>query len=229
MSTYTTFVELAFERLSKELGIPKGFVVALYEEKDSWSFISKLAQLVEAVFTRAVVDALREPLIIDVISNLPQEVRINLLRKMNIIDSDQKSMFKAIAEIRNQYIHDLSNVDVPLDVYIRNLEDGARKGFFKRFKPYIVDPRMSVSEFILECRPQVFHVCVLQLLKVHGTVSSINNRKDHEAFRLQQAARLLPARKKGEMLPMDRVTVSEYVTQARDVLKREGLFVPQFE
>ncbi|MDR2958728.1 MAG: hypothetical protein LBV10_04225 [Stenotrophomonas sp.] len=229
MSTYTTFVELAFERLSKELGIPKGFVVALYEEKDSWSFISKLAQLVEAVFTRAVVDALREPLIIDVISNLPQEVRINLLRKMNIIDSEQKSMFKAIAEIRNQYIHDLSNIDVPLDVYIRNLEDGARKGFFKRFKPYIVDPRMSVSEFILECRPQVFHVCVLQLLEVHGTVSSINNRKDHEAFRLQQAGRLLPAKKKGEMLPMDRVTVSEYVTQARAVLKREGLFVPQFE
>lgn len=229
MSTYTTLVELAFERLSKELGIPKGFVVALYEEKDSWSFISKLAQLVEAVFTRAVIDALREPLILDVISNLPQEVRINLLRKMNIIDSEQKSMFKAIAEIRNQYIHDLSNIDVPLDVYIRNLEDGARKGFFKRFKPYIVDPRMSVSEFILECRPQVFHVCVLQLLKVHGTVSSINNQKDHEAFRLQQAGRLLPARKKGEMLPMDRVAVSEYVTQARDVLKREGLFVPQFE
>ena len=35
MSTYTTLVELAFERLSKELGIPKGFVVALYEDKDS--------------------------------------------------------------------------------------------------------------------------------------------------------------------------------------------------
>lgn len=229
MSTYTTLVELAFERLSKELGIPKGFVVALYEEKDSWSFISKLAQLVEAVFTRAVVDALREPLILDVISNLPQEVRINLLRKMNIIDSEQKSMFKAIAEIRNQYIHDLSNIDVPLDVYIRNLEDGARKGFFKRFKPYIVDPRMSVSEFIRDCRSQVFDVCVMQLLTVHSTVSSINNQKDHEAFRLQQAGRLLPARKKGEMLPMDRVAVSEYVTQARDVLKREGLFVPQFE
>lgn len=229
MSTYTTLVELAFERLSKELGIPKGFVVALYEEKDSWSFISKLAQLVEAVFTRAVVDALREPLIFDVISNLPQEVRINLLRKMNIIDSEQKSMFKAIAEIRNQYIHDLSNIDVPLDVYIRNLEDGARKGFFKRFKPYIVDPRMSVSEFIRECRSQVFDVCVMQLLTVHAKVSSINSQKDHEAFRLQKAGRLLPAMKAGEMLPMDRLTVSEYVTQARDILKREGLFVPQFE
>lgn len=229
MSAYVRSVEVAFERLSKELGIPKGFVVALYEEKDSWSFISKLAQLVEAVFTRAVVDALREPRIIDVISNLPQEVRINLLRKMNIIDSEQKSMFKAIAEIRNQYIHDLSNVDVPLDVYIRNLEDGARKGFFKRFKPYIVDPRMSVSEFIRECRSQVFDVCVMQLLTVHAKVSSINSQKDHEAFRLQKAGRLLPAMKAGEMLPMDRLTVSEYVTQARDILKREGLFVPQFE
>ncbi|HIE1100332.1 TPA: hypothetical protein ACXJQL_002902 [Stenotrophomonas maltophilia] len=229
MNTYTTFVELAFERLSKELAIPKGFVVALYEEKDSWSFISKLAQLVEAVFTRAVVDALREPLILDVISNLPQEVRINFLRKMDIIDSEQKSMLKAIAEIRNQYIHDLSNVDIPLDVYIGKLEDGARKGLFKRFKPYLVDPKTSVSEFILECRPQVFHVCVLELLKVHGKVSTINIRKDHEAFRLQQAGRLLPAKKKGEMLPMDRLTVSEYVTQAKDILKREGLFVPQFE
>ncbi|WP_409460837.1 hypothetical protein ACK1O1_01950 [Stenotrophomonas maltophilia] len=229
MSAYVRSVEVAFERLSKELGIPKGFVVALYEEKDSWSFISKLAQLVEAVFTRAVVDALREPRIIDVISNLPQEVRINLLRKMNIIDSEQKSMFKAIAEIRNQYIHDLSNVDVPLDVYIRNLEDGARKGFFKRFKPYIVDPRMSVSEFIRDCRSQVFDVCVMQLLTVHAKVSSINSQKDHEAFRLQKAGRLLPAMKAGEMLPMDRLTVSEYVTQARNILKREGLFVPQFE
>ena len=47
MSTYTAFVELAFERLNKELAIPKGFAVALYKEEDSWSFISKLAQLVE--------------------------------------------------------------------------------------------------------------------------------------------------------------------------------------
>ncbi|MCF3526950.1 MULTISPECIES: hypothetical protein [Stenotrophomonas] len=229
MSTYTAFVELAFERLNKELAIPKGFAVALYKEEDSWSFISKLAQLVEAVFTRAVVDALREPLIFDVISNLAQEVRINFLRKMNIIDSEQKSMFKAVAEIRNQYIHDLSNIDVPLDAYIKNLEDGARKGLFKRFKPYFVDPKMSIEKFISQCRPQVFHVCVLELLKVHGKVSSINIQKDHEAFRLQQAGRLLPAKKQGEMLPLDRLTVSSYVTQARDVLKREGLFVSEFK
>ncbi|HEL2959334.1 hypothetical protein ACQ5SB_06705 [Stenotrophomonas geniculata] len=229
MSTYTAFVELAFERLNKELAIPKGFAVALYEEEDSWSFISKLAQLVEAVFTRAVVDALREPLILEVISNLPQEVRINFLRKMNIIDSEQKSMFKAVAEIRNQYIHDLSNIDVPLDAYIKNLEDGARKGLFKRFKPYFVDPKMSIEEFISECRPQVFHVCVLELLKVHGAVASMNIKKDHEAFLLAQTRRLLPERNEKQFLQTYELDVMEYVRKAKDVLKREGLYTLRFQ
>lgn len=231
MSDNRKFIELAFERLSKELGISKKFVVDLYAEENSWSFTSKLAQLVEGTFTHAIVEALGEPKARRVVSNMTQASRIELLRDLGYVDTKQKTLFLAVAEIRNQYIHNVSNVDRTLADYIRAQEPRDAKALYNKFRPFFVgqDKAMSLDVFIADCKVQMFYACSLQLLKVHGDVSGDKARKDHEARRLAEAGRLLPARKKGEMFPLDRLTVSSYVTQARDILKREGLFVPEFK
>lgn len=93
MDTNKELLKIAFKQLSKQLKIPENFIIDIHDDENSWSFISKLAQLVEGVFTTVLVQRLNEPEIFDTISNLPQAVRITLSHDLKIISRDQRFLF----------------------------------------------------------------------------------------------------------------------------------------
>lgn len=223
MSTYKKILEIAFRKLSKKLSVDEKFIVDIYDDEQSWSFISKLAQLLEGVFTEIIVQRLNEPETFGTISNLPQSARIALSHDLKIINKEQKLIFLTIAEIRNDYIHNISNMGVSLNEYLSRLKKSRQTELFKRFKPFISDEEITSEKFIEDCKNQIFIVCALEILKAHANVEALHAKWKNKNFRAEQAEKLLPKRLENSLFIEDRLVILDHVKNARDILKKNGL------
>lgn len=155
MDTFKKILKISLRSLHSDLKISKDFIIAIHEEKNSWSFISKFAQLIEGIFTKILVQRLNEEATYNTISNLPQSVRLNLAFDLNLITKEQKFLFLTIAEIRNDYIHNISNVEVNLTDYLKTLKVDRIKEIYKRFKPFILNEEIkSHEDFVEACKPR---------------------------------------------------------------------------
>lgn len=223
MDTNKELLKIAFKRLSKQLKIPENFIIDIHDDENSWSFISKLAQLIEGVFTTVLVQRLNEPEIFDTISNLPQAVRIILSHDLKIISRDQRFLFLTIAEIRNDYIHNISNVDSSLKDYLSNTKSERKKEIFKRFRPFLTDKEITTEYFIENSRNIFFLACALEIVKTHGDVEGLVASRRHKIFRTGQAEKLLPKQRVNALFLEDRMTVLNWMRNAKGVLKQNGL------
>jgi hypothetical protein len=223
MSSYKQLLKIAFKKLSKQLKVTEDFITDIHEDENSWSFISKLAQLVEGVFTTTLVQRLNEPEIFDTISSLPQITRIALSHDLKIISRDQRFLFLTIAEIRNDYIHDISNVGSSLNDYLSGLKSDRKKEIFKRFKPFLEDKEMAIESFIENSRNIFFVACALEIVKIHGDVEGLDAERSHKVFRANQAERLLPKKIEDTLYLNDRMAVLDWMKNAEEVLKNNGL------
>lgn len=223
MSTYKNILKIAFRKLGTQLKVTEDFIIDIHDDENSWSFISKLAQLVEGVFTSTLVQRLNEPEIFDTISNLPQITRISLSCDLKIISKEQKLLFLTIAEIRNDYIHNLSNFGSSLKDYLSNLKPERKKEILKRFKPFMEEKEMALESFIENSRNIFFVACALEIVNIHGNMEGLDSARRHKAFRTNQAEKLLPKKLEGTMYIDDKMTVLDWMKNARNVLKKNGL------
>ncbi|HGY1007971.1 TPA: hypothetical protein ACNUUR_000523 [Aeromonas salmonicida] len=223
MSTYKKILEIAFRTLSKKLSVDEKFIVDIYDDEQSWSFISKLAQLFEGVFTEILVQRLNEPETFGMISNLPQSTRIALSHDLKIINKEQKLIFLTIAEIRNDYIHNIPNMGVSLNKYLSRLKKSRQTEIFKRFKPFISDKEITSEKFIEDCKNQIFIVCALEILTAHANVEALHAKREHKNFRAEQAEKILPKKLENSSFIEDRLVIFDHVENARDILKKNGL------
>ncbi|POZ60261.1 hypothetical protein [Chromobacterium alticapitis] len=224
MDQFKSILKVVFKKLSVDLGVAESFIVDLHDEENSWSFISKLAQLIEGVFIKVLVRRLNEPEIFNTISNLPQSVRINFAHDLKIISRDQKYLFLTVAEIRNDYIHNVSNVGLSMSDYFSSLKEARVKEIFKRFKPFILDEKiLTPNNFLSDCTNQIFFVCASEISRMYGRVEGIEAERRHNSFRSEQAEKLLPKKINGTMYLEDRMVVYNYIKIAREILKKNGL------
>ncbi|MFM5257254.1 hypothetical protein ACET9N_03355 [Aeromonas veronii] len=223
MSTYKRALKIAFGNLSNKLSVDEKFIIDIYEDEQSWSFISKLAQLIEGVFTEILVQRLNEPDTFGMISNLPQSTRIALSYDLKIIDKEQKFIFLTIAEIRNDYIHNISNMGVSLNEYLSELKKPRQTEIFKRFKPFISDQEITSEKFIEDCQKQIFIVCALEILKAHANVEALHAIRKHKNFRAKQAEKLIPKKLERSSFIEDRLMILDHVENSRDILEKNGL------
>lgn len=93
MSISKNILKSAFRDLSKKLGATEDFIIDIHKEENSWSFTSKLAQLIEGVFTKILVQKLKEPEIYSTKNNLPHATRINLPHDFKIINKEKNYFF----------------------------------------------------------------------------------------------------------------------------------------
>ena len=229
MHTFKKILQISLKKLHSDLNISQDFIVGIHDEKNSWSFISKFAQFIEGLFTKILVQRLSEEGTYNTISNLPQSVRLNLAFDLNLITKEQKFLFLTIAEIRNDYIHNISNVEVTLSDYLKTLKVDRIKEIYKRFKPFFLDEKItSHEEFVDDCMNAIFTVCALEIARVHGKIEGYAAKRKHAEFRSKQAERLLPKQADGSMYMTDTGMVHDYVREARETLKKAGLFKLQF-
>lgn len=117
----------AFE---KKLGLPSGFYVKLLDE-DDWSFVIKLNALFEGACTHALVARLSAPEIEGSISQLEfadtARGKIKLLTSLACITSEQAAVLRALAELRNSLVHNVSKITFSFDEYLKTLDTNQRK------------------------------------------------------------------------------------------------------
>lgn len=229
MDTFKKILQISLKKLHSDLNISQDFIVGIHEEKNSWNLISKLAQFIEGLFTKILVQRLNEEATYNTISNLPQSVRLNLAFDLNLITKEQKFLFLTIAEIRNDYIHNISNIEVNLTDYLKTLKVDRLKEIYKRFKPFIIDEKIkSHEDFIDGCVNAIFTACCLEISRVNGDMEVYAAARKHAQFRAKQAERLLPKQADDSMYLTDTGMVQDYVKEAREILKKASLFKLQF-
>lgn len=229
MDTFKQILQIALKRLHSDLKISQDFASSIHGEQNSWSFISKFAQFIEGVFTKILVQRLGEEDTYDTISNLPQSVRLNLAYDLKLTSKEQKFLFLTVAEIRNDYIHNVSNFEVSLSDYLKKLKAGRLGEIYKRFNLFNLGENVkSKEDFVENASDAIFISCTLEVVRILGGVEGYAAERKHASSRAKQAESLLPRKADNAMYMTDMSMVLEYVSEAKDILKKAGLFKIQF-
>jgi energy-converting hydrogenase A subunit M len=113
----------AVEALVKELSLPEGFYDELLQE-DDWSFIIKLHALVEAAVTGLLLEALGQKELHDVISKLALSDKymgkMAIIKSLSLLKDEYRRFIVTLSQVRNDFVHDVSNVSASLKEYIVN-------------------------------------------------------------------------------------------------------------
>jgi hypothetical protein len=111
----------AIAELEKELGLPNDFYLNL-EKDDDWSFVIKLHALLEAAISGLLVEVLGYQELLEVISQLEMSNnttgKIALVKALGLLDSEYRTFIRKLSEIRNKFVHDVSNVGITLQEYV---------------------------------------------------------------------------------------------------------------
>ena len=103
-----------YASLESRLGIPSGFIENLDSEKDDWAYIVKTAVLCEAAVTHALVSIVADDenrsVWYDHFSDLPNGKRLELAVKLRVISKGVKDQLNAVAQFRNSFAHEVSNL-----------------------------------------------------------------------------------------------------------------------
>lgn len=127
---------LNLAHLEKSLNLPAQFLEKLVGE-DDWSFIIKVHALLEAAFSHLLTEYLGKPELSEIFSRMElsnsHTGKIVFAEKLNLVDKDTRRFLRKLSEIRNQFVHDVSNVNLDLNGYIRRKDKNGQTEFKKAF------------------------------------------------------------------------------------------------
>lgn len=155
------------------LGLPGGFYDSLLKS-DDWSFVVKLNALFEAACTEALVARLACPEIADNLARLDfadnRKGKVRLCFELNIISDEQRLALNDLAELRNDLVHKVENVNFSFDQYVEKLSKGKQETLVKRWGRNLNDTlsfhdvTVSKSDFVLENFKLVIWMCCADTL-----------------------------------------------------------------
>jgi hypothetical protein len=123
--------------LEKELGLPKGFFHRLAEE-DDWSFVIKFHALIEAAITHLLVSFFENQSLRSIFSRLELSNfttgKIAFVKNLDLIDTRSVTFIQKLSEIRNRFVHDVTNVDKNLNGFFDELKPNDLKGYLTALK-----------------------------------------------------------------------------------------------
>ena len=119
------FLEKRVHEIEKDLTIPKGFFWSLLKE-DDWSFIIKLHSLIEAAVTQLLLKEIARPELENVFANIElsnsRAGKMVFLKDLGLLKPYHRYV-RVLSEIRNDFVHNISNVKVSLKEYLDNKPD----------------------------------------------------------------------------------------------------------
>ena len=157
--------------LESELGLPNAFFRGLLDEND-WSFVIKLHSLIEAAATRLLVVALGKPELEEIISRIELSGKttgkLAFFKSLDLLDSESRGFIQTLSEVRNKFVHDVSNVSITLEEYVESLDDSGKKGFNTVFKwkyKNINEIDIQQSDGIYDVHTWIKCICVILIDK----------------------------------------------------------------
>ena len=121
--------------LETRLGVPKGFVIGLHDEKDDWTFVVKMAVFVEAAVTRVLVQHLGNDLMYDHMASITNGRRLELARVLGVLDPHEAGALNALATVRNAFAHNVANLNGSLATYVDSLTGDQKVNLIVRLVP----------------------------------------------------------------------------------------------
>src|SRR3989338_4244438 len=155
----------------KELKLPKGFFKKLLKE-DDWSFIIKIHSLVEAAVTYLLVKEIKKPLensLYRLELSSTRTGKIAFLKDLGLLE-EYRSFIKRLSEIRNNFVHDISNINISLNKFLDNNNE-IKKPLVKDITSFlkdnieIGDKKIPAKRFAEEHPKSGIWVVVLLMLK----------------------------------------------------------------
>lgn len=126
----------AISKILEASGVPSSFVDLLIHESD-WSLVIKLHALFEAVLANLIVQELKRPALLQVVSNLPfndtKAGKVAFARALGLLDKREVSFLRGLSELRNALIHNVKNVAFELENHVACMTETQRKKFKSEF------------------------------------------------------------------------------------------------
>lgn len=115
--------------IEKTLGLPRQLFVSLLDEPSDWSFVIKLAVILEAALTQVIASQLDTPELQRHLARLNLDGRtgkLQLALDLGVIDQIVTSKIRAISEMRNTFAHDVTIINKSLNDIIESMTEHQR-------------------------------------------------------------------------------------------------------
>ncbi len=110
--------------ISRTLGLNQQVILDLIDEPSDWSFVIKLAVIVEAALTQAIASRLDTTELQQHLNRLSvggRTGKIQLASDLGMLGPKAVARLKSIASLRNVFAHDVSVIGLSLGVYVESL------------------------------------------------------------------------------------------------------------
>jgi hypothetical protein len=129
--------------IENQLGLPTGFLIDLYTHEDDWSFVIKSHAFLEAALTHLLADHLGKEDLLPVFAYLEtsnvRTGKLAFVKAFDLLDKGARRFIHTLSELRNDLVHEVSNVNFDFATYMSNLSDKERKGFIGAFDYALVE------------------------------------------------------------------------------------------
>ena len=126
--------------IEKELGLPAGFLFALYGE-DDWSFIIKSHAVIEAWVSVELTRALKDNRLTPVFESLELSTadtgKLAFAKALGLLTDRQRRFIRRLSELRNRLVHNIRNVSFELRDYVQHLDTNQLKSFVEAVTHFV--------------------------------------------------------------------------------------------
>jgi hypothetical protein len=129
--------------IENQLGLPTGFLLSLYTHEDDWSFVIKSHAFLEAALTHLLAEHLGKEDLLPVFAYLEtsnvRTGKLAFVKAFDLLDKGARRFIHTLSELRNDLVHEVSNVNFNFATYVSSLSDKERKEFIGAFEYALVE------------------------------------------------------------------------------------------
>lgn len=213
--TASRVMNTVLKDLERENKLPPGYLTSLKRVDTDWDYFVKLALILEALLTRAIVLESGDPASYDSTSKMSQGKRLQRAGEYALLDEVERKMLFTIAMVRNDFVHQLENLTRPLSAYFLTLPAEKRDEYAKSILAAGIPGQLrrhedpsAIEDFTVSFRETVLQALFPTLLKLgyaHGMKQKENAYVAWRALQEKKLGRSLPPRANGYLA--DRVLV----------------------
>jgi hypothetical protein len=148
-------IDKAISLLEIDLKINEGFLANLKNE-DDWSFVIKSHAFLEAALSHLLSQALSEPALHDVFSNIEtsntKSGKLAFIKQLNLLDDNARRFIRSFSELRNSLVHDIGQVGFSFDQHIQTFDKQKKDNFVKSFGYFANGENFELDEQIFNTR-----------------------------------------------------------------------------
>jgi hypothetical protein len=123
--------------IENQLGLPTGFLLSLYTHEDDWSFVIKSHAFLEAALTHLLAEHLGKEDLLPVFAYLEtsnvRTGKLAFVKAFDLLDKGARRFIHTLSELRNDLVHEVSNVNFKFETHVAQLSDKERKEFIGAF------------------------------------------------------------------------------------------------